>query len=117
VSQWKWRLVTEVGREDAQSEFPIVDGTELRRETSIASQVTADTQSVAGFVGGRTPEGIFWSFGEPLTRLGEKWLGNSFTTLASLISVYSMANVWATPPQETMDHMVYHFTDVSAFTL
>jgi hypothetical protein len=55
VSQWKWRLVTEVGREDAQPEFPIVDGTELRRESLIASQVTADTPSVAGFVGGRTP--------------------------------------------------------------
>jgi hypothetical protein len=36
---------------------------------------------------------FFWSFGEPLTRLGEKWLGNPFTTFASLISAPSMADV------------------------
>ena len=71
-------LVTEVGREDAQLELTAVDGMRLRRESLIVSQVVADTPSVVGFAGGRTPKGVFWFVGEPLSRLGEKWLGNPF---------------------------------------
>jgi hypothetical protein len=73
----------------------------LRREILIASQVGADTSSVVGSAGCQTLESIFWSVGEPLSRLGEKWLGNPFTTLAGLISALAMANVRAIRASKT----------------
>ena len=109
--------IAEVGREKAQPKLTANDGLGFRKEGSIASQVAIDTPSVAGSAGGRTPKGVFWSIGEPLSRLGEKWLGNPFTTLAGLIPTPTMAEGWAMPSQETMEHMLYHFTDVSAFML
>jgi hypothetical protein len=83
-----------VDREDAQSKLATVDRMRPRGESLIASQVGADTPSVAGSAGCRTPESIFWFVGEPLSRLGKKWLGNPFTTLAGLIPVLAMADVW-----------------------
>ena len=110
-------LVAEVGREEAQPKLTANDGTGLRREGSITSQVAADTSSVTSSAGGLTLKGVFWSIGEPLSQLGEKWLGNHFTALAGLILAHSMADVRAMPPQKTMEHMLYHFTDVNAFML
>ena len=64
-------------------------------------------------VGGRTLEAIYWSLGETLSRLGEKWLGNPLTALAGLIPVPTMAEIKALTPQKTTDHMMFHITDVS----
>ena len=72
-----------------------------------------DTPPVVSSVGGQTLEAIFWSIGETLSRLGEKWRGNPFTTLADLILAPTMAEVRAMTPQKIADHMIYHFTDVS----
>lgn len=81
----------------------------LRQEGSIASQIAIDTLPTGGSAGGQTPEAIYWSIGEPLSRLGEKRLGNPFTTLAGLI----LMPIRAMTSQETADHMLFHFTEVS----
>jgi hypothetical protein len=102
--------IAAIGREESR---PTNCELGLRREGSIASQVATDTSPTVGSVGGRTPEAIFWSIGETLSRLGEKWLGNPFTTLAGLIPALTMVDVRAMTPQETANHMMYHFTNVS----
>jgi hypothetical protein len=86
----------------------------LRREGSIASQVTADTSPVGGSMSGRTPDAINWFVSETLNQLGKKWLGNPLTTLAGLILAPAMAEVKAMTSQETADHMIFHLVDVSA---
>jgi hypothetical protein len=73
-----------------------------------------DTLLVACSAGGQTSKAIFSSTGEPLSQLGEKWMGSPFTTLASLIPVPAVAEVMVMTLKETIDHMMYHFTDVSA---
>jgi hypothetical protein len=102
-----------VGKEEARIVSIADYELRLRREGSIASQAATDTPPAGGSIGSRTPEAIFWSIGETLSRLGEKWLGNPFTTLASLIPTPTMAEVRAITPQETTNHMIFHFTDVS----
>jgi hypothetical protein len=71
-----------------------------------------DTLLAGGSASGRTPEATYWSMGETLSWLGEKWLGNPFITLAGLIPAPIMADVKAMTPQETTDHMMFHFADV-----
>jgi hypothetical protein len=86
----------------------------LRREGSIASQVTTDASLVGGSMSGRTPDAIYWFVSEMLNQLGEKWLGNPLTTLAGLIPAPAMVEVKAMTSQETSDHMIFHLVDVSA---
>jgi hypothetical protein len=52
-----------------------------------------------------------------LNQLGEKCLGNPFTTLAGLISALAMAEIKALTSQETADHMIFHLINVSVFFL
>jgi hypothetical protein len=86
----------------------------LRREGSIASQVTTDASPVGDSLSGRTPDAIYWSVSETLNQLGEKWLGNPLTTVAGLIPTPAMPEVKAMTSPETADHMVFHLVDVSA---
>jgi hypothetical protein len=86
----------------------------LRREGSIASQVTTDASPVGGSLSGRTPDAIYWSVSKTLNQLGKKWLGNPLTTVAGLIPAPAMSEVKAMTSPETADHMVFHLVDVSA---
>jgi hypothetical protein len=85
----------------------------LRREGSIASQITTDASPVGGSTSGRTLDAIYWFISETLNQLGEKWLGNPLTTLAGLIPASAMAEVKAMTSQETADHMIFHLVNVS----
>ena len=64
-------LITEDRRGNAQSKSTATDGMKLRRKSSIANQVVADTPPIVGSASGRTLNHIVWSFEEPLTRLSE----------------------------------------------
>jgi hypothetical protein len=86
----------------------------LRREGSIASQAVMDTLPAGGSTSGRTPEAIYWFIGDALSRLGEKLLGNSLTTLASLIPAPTLTKVKAMTSQETTGHMMFHLANISA---
>ena len=110
-------LITKDRRRNAQPESVAADRVELKRESLIASQAAVDTPSVVGSASGQTLDDIVWSFGEPLTQLGENWLGNPFTALASLIQAPFMTDVTAFPQKETMEHMLYHFTNINTLIL
>ncbi|XP_059459492.1 uncharacterized protein LOC132189035 [Corylus avellana] len=57
---------------------------------------------------GNNPEPISWTFGEPLSQLGEDWLGNPFSALVSLIPPNCSAGGSIQPPKEVMEQMLYH---------
>ncbi|XP_059436815.1 uncharacterized protein LOC132169884 [Corylus avellana] len=59
-----------------------------------------------------TPEPLFWNFGEPLTRLGDKWLANPFALLAGAIPGNNPVEVNTQLPKEVMEHMPYHQLEV-----
>jgi hypothetical protein len=73
-----------------------------------------DTPPICGSASGRTPKAIYWSIDETLSWLGEKWLCNPLTALAGLIPALTLTEVKAMTSQETADHMMFHFVDVSA---
>lgn len=62
---------------------------------------------------GNNPEPISWTFGEPLSRLGEDYLFNPFSALVGLIPPNCLAGGSTQPPKEVMEHMLYHQLNVS----
>ena len=100
-------------REEAQPNPMSAEATKLKRESSTVRWVAVDTPVAIGSTSGWTPEDITLLIGEPLSRLGDNWLGNPFVALASLISAPSMTDVNPLPPKETMENMIYHILDVS----
>jgi hypothetical protein len=90
--------IVTVGRGETQTIYIANYESGLRREDSIASQATTDTPLAGGSTGGQTLEAIYWSIRETLSRLGEKWLGNPFITLAGLIPMPTMVEVRAMTP-------------------
>jgi hypothetical protein len=85
----------------------------LRREGSIASQITIDALPVGGSTSGWTSDAIYWFISYTLNQLGEKWLGNPLVTLAGLIPAPTMAKVKAMTSQEIANHMIFHLVNVS----
>jgi hypothetical protein len=106
---------TSVGEKGETRTISIADyESRLRREGSIASQAAMDTPPAGGSTSGQTLDAIYWSIGDTLSRLGEKWLGNPLTALAGLIPAPTLTEVKAMTSQETADHMMFHLADVSA---
>jgi hypothetical protein len=109
-------LMTEEKGEEAQRDPVTTEATKSREKSSIGGQVVIGIPHDVGSVSGHTPKSISWLFGEPLPRLGDNWLGNSFIALAGLIPAPSSADDNSLPPKETMENMLYHLLDVSIST-
>jgi hypothetical protein len=101
-------LVAEEKEEEAQHKPTTIKDPKSREKCPTNDQAAVDTPIAIGFVSGRTSETISWSFGEPLSRLGDNWLGNPFIALASLIPAPSLVDDNSLPPKETMENMLFH---------
>jgi hypothetical protein len=86
---------------------------ESRKEGSTDNRVIIDTPMTTGSAISQTLEEMVRLVGEPLSQLGDNWLGKPFVALASLIPTSSMADVSELPSKEATKNIIYHFLDVS----